>query len=67
MPRLRMCLDTCHVYACGHDPVTYMETVSETPDLLRLVHFNDSMEACGACKDRHAFIGTGKIGIDVLE
>jgi deoxyribonuclease IV len=66
-PRLRMCLDTCHVFACGHSPVSYMEAAAETPDLLRLVHFNDSMDICGACKDRHAFIGTGKIGLDVLE
>lgn len=64
--RFRACLDTCHVFACGHDPVTYVEAMTATPDLLRLVHFNDSVEICGACKDRHAFVGTGKIGAEVL-
>ena len=67
-PLLRACVDTCHVFACGHDPVEYIDAVLATnPDLLRLVHFNDSMEMCGACKDRHAFVGTGKIGISTLE
>jgi deoxyribonuclease-4 len=66
-PRLRICLDTCHVFACGHKPVEFVDACLATPDLLRLVHFNDSMDVCGACKDRHAFVGTGKIGADVLE
>jgi deoxyribonuclease-4 len=63
-PRLRVCVDTCHVFACGHDPLKYLEAVTAAdPDLLRLVHFNDSQEACGSCMDRHAYIGTGKIGM----
>jgi deoxyribonuclease-4 len=67
-PRLRACLDTCHVFACGHKPVEFVDAfLSADPDLLRLIHFNDSMDICGACKDRHALIGTGKIGVDVLE
>lgn len=64
-PRLRVCVDTCHVFACGHDPLAYLEAVTVAdPDLLRLVHFNDSQEACGSCLDRHAYIGTGKIGME---
>jgi deoxyribonuclease IV len=64
-PRLRVCVDTCHVFACGHDPQAYLEAVTAAdPDLLRLVHFNDSQEACGSCLDRHAYIGTGKIGME---
>lgn len=64
-PRIRICVDTCHVFACGHDPLAYLEAITATdPDLLRLVHFNDSQEACGSCLDRHAYIGTGKIGME---
>jgi endonuclease IV len=37
------------------------------PTLLKLVHFNDSSTPCGSCLDRHAFIGTGKIGYAALE
>jgi deoxyribonuclease-4 len=64
-PHLRVCVDTCHVYANGHDPLVYVQAAQER-DLLHLVHFNDSQECCGACKDRHAPIGGGKIGIPML-
>jgi deoxyribonuclease-4 len=66
-PLLRACLDTCHVFACGHKPLDFVEALlTADADLLRLVHFNDSMDICGACKDRHAFVGTGKIGVETL-
>ncbi len=73
--RFRMCLDTCHVFACrnpkdaarkGYDPIAYIQAALARPGLLKLVHFNDSLEACGSCKDRHAFVGTGKIGFDTM-
>jgi len=63
-PRLRICVDTCHVFACGHNPLEYITAAAARPNLLKLVHFNDSHGACGSCVDRHAHIGTGKIGID---
>lgn len=59
--RLRICLDTCHVFACGHDPLEYLQFVN--PCMLKLVHYNDSQDVCGSCLDRHAYIGTGKIGL----
>ena len=66
--KLRICVDTCHVFACGHDPLTYINRVVEKDrDLLRLVHYNDSMDVCGSCKDRHAVYGTGKIGMPKME
>ena len=60
-PRLRVCLDTCHVFACGHDPIYFIGSLLQK-NLLHLVHFNDSKEPCGSCKDRHAFVGSGHIG-----
>ena len=33
---------------------------------LRAVHLNDSMNVCGAHKDRHAKIGEGEIGLAAL-
>ena len=62
--RLGVCIDTCHVFACGHDPIEYIKMFDN--DLVKLVHFNDSKESCGSCKDRHAFIGTGHIGIKTM-
>lgn len=66
-PRLRVCLDTCHVFACGHTPLTFIDKLAAKPDLLRLIHFNDSLEPCGSCKDRHAPIGGGHIGYSGME
>jgi deoxyribonuclease-4 len=60
-PKLRVCIDTCHVFAAGHDPKVYLETaLTKYPGLLKLVHYNDSLGACGSCVDRHAHIGTGE-------
>lgn len=64
--RLRMCLDTCHVFACGHEPLSYIESALARSDLLKLIHFNDSLGACGSCVDRHAHVGTGNIGLEKM-
>jgi len=71
-PRVGICLDTCHVFAAGHD-ISLKGGMSATIDLLveiagierfQLVHANDSMDVCGALKDRHQNLGDGHIGID---
>jgi deoxyribonuclease-4 len=64
--RLRICLDTCHVYACGVQPLEYIQTALQRPGLLKLIHFNDSHGGCGSCVDRHAPTGTGKIGFKAM-
>jgi deoxyribonuclease-4 len=65
--RIRACVDTCHVFACGHDPLEYITNITtEYPSMLKLVHFNDSKDVCGSCLDRHAYIGTGNIGISKM-
>ncbi|MFD7610283.1 deoxyribonuclease IV [Streptomyces sp. NPDC059828] len=69
-PKLGVCLDTCHVFAAGHD-LSAPGGVKETLDLLvdtvgegrlKLVHANDSKEPWGSHRDRHANIGAGHIG-----
>lgn len=66
--RLGICLDTCHVWDGGYDIVDGLEQVLEEFDRvlglsrLRAVHLNDSMNPCGAHKDRHQKIGQGCIG-----
>lgn len=66
-PRLRVCVDTCHVFACGEDPVTYVSRfIDEHPNFVRLIHFNDSATPCGSCVDRHAFVGEGHIGLEKM-
>jgi deoxyribonuclease-4 len=71
-PKIGICLDTCHVFAAGHD-IAKKGGMTETLDLLvqiagaerfQLVHANDSMDVCGALKDRHQNLGDGYIGLD---
>ncbi len=66
-PRIRVCLDTCHVFACGHNPIEYIKRMLENYDgLLKLVHYNDSQAPCGSCLDRHASVGMGHIGLEAM-
>ncbi len=63
-PRLRVCLDTCHVFASGQCPLEYLQrAIREYPGWVRLIHFNDSLGASGSCVDRHAPPGSGHIGL----
>jgi deoxyribonuclease-4 len=66
-PKIRICIDTCHVFASGLQPLEYLKRVTaEYPTLTKLVHYNDSSAACGSCLDRHAAFGTGKIGLKTM-
>lgn len=74
-PKVGVCLDTCHVFAAGHD-VSKKGGMTETLDLLvslvgieriQLIHANDSMDVCGALKDRHQNLGKGEIGIAAFQ
>ncbi|MGA0866301.1 MAG: deoxyribonuclease IV [Candidatus Nanopelagicaceae bacterium] len=71
-PKIGICLDTCHVFAAGHD-IKSKGGMKATLDLLveivgveriQLVHANDSMDVLGSLKDRHQNLGEGEIGID---
>lgn len=66
-PRLRICIDTCHVFACGHKPLDYIQHACEHENLVKLIHYNDSATPCGSCVDRHAFMGQGHIGMDGMK
>jgi len=64
---IKICVDTCHIFAAGHDPLNFIEKWErEHPRSLVLVHFNDSKEKCGEKKDRHAFPGEGWIGAEKM-
>ena len=70
--RVGICLDTCHIFSAGYDIVNQWDAVLEKFDevlgmeLLKAIHFNDSMMPFGSKKDRHATIGDGEIGKDAL-
>lgn len=70
--KMGVCLDTCHVWDGGYDIVNDLDGVLNEFDRivglerLKAVHLNDSLNVCGAKKDRHARIGEGKIGLEAL-
>lgn len=70
--KVGVCLDTCHVWDAGYDIVDNIDGVLDEFDRviglehLKALHINDSLNDCGAHKDRHARVGEGKIGADAL-
>jgi deoxyribonuclease-4 len=72
--RLCVCLDTAHVFASGYDigsEASVRKTFREFGrvvglDRLVAIHLNDSKTARGSRVDRHAHIGSGKIGLSAF-
>jgi deoxyribonuclease-4 len=68
--RLGLCIDSCHLWATGYDVATtegMKDLVDEIDakvglDQLKLLHVNDSRDARGSNRDRHAPIPNGEIG-----
>jgi deoxyribonuclease-4 len=72
MNRLRVCLDTCHLFSAGYD----LRTTEKLESFLRVFdakiglnklevwHFNDSKDPFESGRDRHENIGKGTIGLD---
>jgi deoxyribonuclease-4 len=65
-------LDTCHLFASGHDITSsaaaqravldeFERILGERPAFF---HLNDSQHLFGSNKDRHALIGEGEIGVE---
>ena len=70
--KVGVCLDTCHVWDGGYDIVNDLDGVLNEFDRviglerLKAIHLNDSLNLCGAKKDRHAKIGEGQIGLETI-
>ncbi len=70
--RISICLDTCHLFASGHDfrtPEGYelmLEAFDHAVGLskLQVLHCNDSKRELGSRVDRHEHIGKGKVGVE---
>ena len=72
--RLRVCLDTAHLFAAGYD----ISSESGVRKILRefdrvigrdrlvAIHVNDSKTPGGSRVDRHEHIGKGRIGLDIF-
>jgi deoxyribonuclease-4 len=72
--RLRVCLDTAHLFAAGYDigSESGVKRIFHEFDRVigrnRLVaiHLNDSKAGLGSRIDRHEHIGKGRIGLDAF-
>lgn len=70
--KLRICMDTCHLSDAGYPVSTDFDGILAEfdrilgLDQLAAIHINDSKNPQGARKDRHANIGDGHLGFDVL-
>lgn len=74
-PRLKVCLDTCHLHAAGYDLSTkekfedFLETFDSLIglDRLEVIHLNDSRDPFGSLRDRHENLGEGHVGVEVFK
>jgi deoxyribonuclease-4 len=71
-PRTGYGLDTCHLYASGHDITRSPAALSQVLDEFEAAagappsffHLNDSEGGLGSNKDRHLLLGEGRIGAE---
>jgi deoxyribonuclease-4 len=61
-----LCLDTCHAHAGGLELATAVEQVRALTGRIDLVHANDSRDDFDSGADRHANLGSGRIGDEAL-
>ena len=68
-----VCLDSCHVFDGGYDIVNDLDGVLAEFDRivginkLCALHLNDSKNAFGSHKDRHACLGEGNLGLSTFQ
>lgn len=73
--RIRVCLDTCHLYSAGYNlgsPDTLDAFLGEFEKLIGLdkliaIHANDSRDPFGSGRDRHENIGQGTLSLRPFE
>lgn len=70
-PRIKICLDTCHMWDAGYDVNNVDKLIEELKksqiySLVAALHINDSKNLRSAHKDRHANLKTGYIKLEAL-
>ena len=72
--RVGMCLDTAHMFEAGYDirkkeglesAIRQLDRIVGI-DMVKVVHFNDSLSSMGSRVDRHQHLGKGEIGLGAL-
>ncbi len=70
--KMGVCLDTCHVWDAGYDLENDLDGVLAEFDRvvglprLRAVHLNNSLNARGSKKDRHARLAAGTLSLEAV-
>ena len=70
--KIGVCMDSCHISDAGYDIINDLDGVLDEfdrvvgLDRLKALHINDSKNPPGSHKDRHACIGEGELGLDVI-
>ena len=70
--KIGVCMDSCHISDAGYDIIHDLDGVLDEfdrivgLDYLKALHINDSKNPMGSHKDRHACIGEGELGLDVI-
>ena len=60
--RLKICVDTAHVFSTKYQPSDYIKYIlSKSKKLIKIIHFNDSKACLGSCRDLHECLGKGYI------
>jgi deoxyribonuclease IV len=60
------CFDTCHAHAAGEELSDAVERVLGIVGKIDLLHANDSRDPPGTGADRHANLGKGRMGVELL-
>lgn len=71
-PQLGVCLDSCHLTGAGYDLTRLDELKDDIEkevgfDRLKVFHLNDSIHPVGSRRDRHAKLGEGELGLDIIK
>lgn len=61
-----MVFDTCHANGSGEDMLEMIEKMNELTGGISLVHLNDSRDQPGTGADRHANLGQGTLGEQLI-
>jgi endonuclease IV len=56
--KVGICVDTCHVFVDGYDPLDYITRLGPQKDRICLLHLNGSRKKKGAKADGHAHVAT---------
>ncbi len=73
--RLKVCLDTCHLFCAGYK-ISSEEELNQFLDIfddligikrLEVIHTNDSKDPFGSGRDRHENIGIGTLGLETFQ